>query len=369
MLNTYPGEVATATAAHERGSIDDITIMANPPTEKRRPRWLRWAVVLIPWLWFLVRDLHPLVEAAAILLPVLIGGAVGVVLLFGAYFRSLPLAALAASLTVLYLVAVLAPGRPVSAQPPIAETARFGSINLAQQFFTYNDLGFFVEDRELSVFFGTELQRTHDAELRTRFEHGLSDVAGEAANPSSLEPTLDVAGTYREDDFPSIGLYSDFPITILDDPISAQIPGGLPGFRAQLATDQGDIVVYALHVPRPGLGSGLFEVTLSEQNDMLEAIADAVEAEDLPVVVLGDLNIVDRGAAFDDFTDGLDDAMRSDRWARATRSRDLWHILLQLRIDHILISDGLCSANAQSPQLLLSNHDPVMVDIGPCAAN
>ena len=234
MLNTYPGEVATATAARERGSIDDITIMANPPTEKRRPRWLRWAVVLIPWLWFLVRDLHPLVEATAITLPLLIFVAVAAAMLFGAYFRSLPAAMLAISLVIFYMIAVLVPGRPISAEPAV-ETARFASINLAQQFFTDNDLGFFVQDRGLDIFVGTELQETHDEELRSRFDHALSDVAGEPANPASVA-ALDVAGTYREGDLPSVGIYSDFPITILDDPIADQIPGGLPGFRTQVAT-------------------------------------------------------------------------------------------------------------------------------------
>ena len=99
------------------------------------------------------------------------------------------------------------------------------------------------------------------------------------------------------------------------------------------------------------------------------AISRAIAEEELPVVVLGDLNVVDRGAAFSNLSDGMTDAMRTDRQAGPTRSADLWHTLLQLRIDHLLISSELCAASADSQRVLFSDHTPIHADIGPCSAN
>ena len=368
MLETYSGEVALPNAAPPREQVDDIRIFSDHPVarQRRRPQLL-WLIALVPWLWFLVEDFHSSLELIAILLPILTVGAAVLSLLLAAYFRSLPFFGLVISLTVFYVVAILLPGQPLDATTP-TETSRIASINLAQQFFTDNELGFFVFDREPDIFFGVELRETHDDELRTRYEYFATDVTGLDPDPPFVGPAS-LESSYRGADAPSIGLYSNFVIERLDDPMSNEVEGGLPGIRARVQTDHGPLIVYALHIPRPGTGDGVYEVGLGLQDEIVQAITRSIEAEEDPVVVVGDFNIVDRGPAFADLTSSLTDAMRTNRWAGPTRGRDFWHTLLQLRIDHILVSEGLCVADAQAPEVLFSDHTPVQADFGPCPSS
>ena len=346
-------------------SGDDIDVVVDD--ERRRPHWLRWLWLLLPWTWFVVRGLHQLFELVAILLPVLVVSATMAALLMAAWRRDRLFLGLMASLVLFYVVAIVLPGRPIESAVPV-ETTRFAAINVAQQWFSDNDVDYFVYDRAPEVFVGVELRETHDEVLRERYTHALTDLAGFPPNPEPADGTPDLQSTYRRNDFPSIGIYSNHEIVRLPDPIADRVEGGLPGFRAQVSTDQGDVIVYALHVPRPGRGSGIFEVELFSQDDILTAISDAIAAEELPVVVLGDLNIVDRGPGFAEFTEELTDAMRVERWAGPTRKRDLWHTVLQLRIDHLLMSSELCAVNAEARDALFTDHTPIQADIGPCPA-
>jgi hypothetical protein len=344
---------------------DDVAV--DPDGGSTRPPWLRWLWLLLPWTWFVVRGIHQVLELVAILLPILVVSAAAAALLMAAWRHDALFLGLFGSLLVFYVVAVVLPGRPIDSPVPEAST-RFAAINLAQQWFSDNDVGFFVLDREVEVFVGVELRETHDVILRERFDHALTDLSGFPPNPEPADGTPDLQSTYRRNDFPSIGIYSNHEIIRLPDPIADRVEGGLPGFRAQIATDQGDVVVYALHVPRPGRGTGVFEVRLSDQDEILRAISDAISAEELPVVVIGDLNIVDRGPTFGDFTAELTDVMRIDRWAGPTRKRDLRHTVLQLRIDHLLVSTDLCATNAETRNVLFTDHTPIQADIGPCPA-
>lgn len=328
-------------------------------------RGLRWLVPLAPWAWFLIRGLHPIMEVVAILLPILLVAVGLVALLLGAYRRDVMFVATFVSLTLMMFVAVVLPGRPTSSAVP-PETTRYVAFNLAQQWFTDNDVDFFAHANEPDVFVAVELRETHDQILRERYENAISDVAGFDADPTPPEGITPVEGTYRENDFPSIAIFSDFDIVRLSDPIANAVDGGLPGIRAQVSTEQGDVIVYALHVPPPGRGSEVYQVGASTQAELVDAVAEAVSREELPVVVLGDLNIVDRGPNFANLSGDLTDVMRVDRWAGPTRSRDLWHTLLRLRIDHLLVSDELCGTGAEARSVLFSDHSPIQADVGPC---
>ena len=365
MAQTYSGEVTLRTEAAPQLESEGISILPDPPEAKADETKLRyrWALVFAPWAWFIVRGLHSWLEVIAILLPVLTVVGAGLALLLAAYRRSAVLAALSASLLLLFAVTTFLPGRPVNGPQPV-ETSQFASTNLASQWFSDNEIGFFVYDQEPDVLVGIELREPHDIELRSRFTNGVSDIID---TPNLSGP--DFAGTYRENSLPSIGIYTDLPMEVLEDPIADTIPGGLPGFRVRVSTETSDVIVYALHVPRPGPGSGLYEVTPPELHAMVDALADAVEAEELPVVVMGDLNLVDRGPGFQRLTENLSDAMRADRWADSTRTRDLWHTILKLRIDHVLVSPELCVADAIQDRVLFSDHDTIQANVGLCSAN
>jgi len=360
----------TSSIVEPQAEADDIQIFFDDEDQDSAEsrtfdsKW-RWATLVAPWLWFLVKGVHPWVEVAAILLPVLTVGAALGCLLLAAYRRSGLLLGLTLSLCLMTVVAVGLPRRPIESPAP-TESSRFAALNVARRWHSCNDIGYFLQIREVDVVVGTELSEPHDAELRERYEYAVSDLVGFDPVPEPVGGLVDLSETYRLNDGPSIGLYANFEIQLLEDPIRDDFAGGLPGFRALLKAPEGDIVVYALHIPRPGTGSADYEVSISEQRELVEAVTSAVEAEELPVVVLGDLNIVDRGESFDILSNQLRDVMRSNTWAPSTRESDVWHSLLQLRIDHLLIDRELCAMEVQAPAVFFSDHRPIQADIGPC---
>jgi hypothetical protein len=165
-------------------------------------------------------------------------------------------------------------------------------------------------------------------------------------------------------DGPSVGVYSRLPLRVLDR-------GGadLPGMRLEVDGRDGPFLLYGLHVPRPWYtadGSG-YQATLAEHHRILTALAARIAAERQPVVVLGDLNMPDRGRDYRQLlqTSHLVDAMR-DRGTRFS-SVGKWTPLL-LRIDHALVSSGWCGDDAGQLELPGSDHRGIGVTVGPCAA-
>lgn len=355
--------------------VDDITILPDPPPAilddtpsvavLDRRRHLRWLLPVVPWIWFVIRGFHPWFEPVAILLPALAAASIVATTLLAAFYRSTLFALLSISTAVFLLAAIALPRSPVSSDAPTTSSS-FVSLNVAQQWFSYNDVDWFVQQENPDVFFGIELPEPHDRILRERFTHAISDLTGFPADPVPVgtRPTLE--GTYRENDGPGIGLYSQYPLRLLEDPIADQVAGGLPGFRAIVELPDGDVVLYALHVPRPGNGSDIYQASVSLQHQIVHSTAEAISNEELPVIVMGDLNLVDRGALYGRLTEDLADVMRSDGWAAPTRAGDFWHTFLQLRIDHLLISPELCAMDAQADTVFFSDHRPVQANIGPC---
>jgi endonuclease/exonuclease/phosphatase family metal-dependent hydrolase len=79
----------------------------------------------------------------------------------------------------------------------------------------------------------------------------------------------------------------------------------------------------------------------------------------LPVVMLGDLNLTPYAPPFDRLLrDGrLHDAMRGRGWQPTWRA-GFWP--LALRIDHVLVSPGLCVEEATVGPAVGSDHRPVL---------
>ncbi len=345
---------------------EDNTAESNQaPNPNGRRRHLRWLLLLTPWLWFPLRGVHPWMEIVAVLIPVLTASAILLTVLVAAFRRSWLGLALAGSLLIFLVTAIALPRAPLSAAEP-SDSTRFAAINVARRWFSSNDVGFFIYDQEPGVFFGSELSESHHEELSGRYDNSIVDLLGLPPDPSPVEGARDLADTYRLNDAPSIGVYSDFDIELLEDPIADEVAGGLPGFRVRVDLPEGEVILYALHIPRPGTGSGIYEVGPGEQRDIVDAIARSISAEELPVIVMGDLNVVDRGSSYQHLTSDLWDVMRLDSWAGPTREGDLWHTLLQLRVDHLLISEELCAMDPQAPAVFFTDHRPIQADIGPC---
>lgn len=345
------------------GVTDETRPAGRLSNLSRVPWWI--PVALVPWAWFLVRSVHPSMELVAIILPLILLAAFPVTVGLALARRQPHWLIVSGSLALLFVLAVIMPWRPTNGPAPTS-SIRVSTMNAGLYFFSDNDAGYFINRREPDLFVGVELTEAHDTEFRSRFPNAVSDILPlerQQQNEEGLQPDGD---TYRRHGLPSIGVYSTLDFEVLDDPIADDFPGGLPGYRLQVATDDGPVIVYALHIPRPVSGSGPYELGASDHVALVEAIADAVEQETSPVIMLGDFNAIDRGQSYRRLTENLVDSIRHSGWAVPTADRAIPWSLIFARLDHVLMSDDLCSTNAFSEDTRFSDHRPLVADIGPC---
>jgi endonuclease/exonuclease/phosphatase (EEP) superfamily protein YafD len=289
----------------------------------------------LPWAWFPLRDLLGTVgDSVAIVLPVLVGLVAAAALVIGRRRGVLP----AASALLAGTVAVVAPWAPADAGTAAGTSAvTVASANVTSMPGTLPALRGVSAD----VLVVVENDQCVDAGLALAYPHHLF-ATGRA-------------------DVPSVGLYSRFPIRLL------QPPGpGLPGVRVAVDAPS-PFVLYGLHVPRPWwTGRGDDQDTPAEHHQLVAAVAARVAREPGPVVVAGDLNSTDRGRDYRLLIDDTElvDAMR-DGWAGPT-SVTKWRAFL-LRIDHLLVGPGWCGDAPRRFALAGSDHDGITATIGPCA--
>ncbi|MCM2311431.1 MAG: endonuclease/exonuclease/phosphatase family protein [Steroidobacteraceae bacterium] len=95
------------------------------------------------------------------------------------------------------------------------------------------------------------------------------------------------------------------------------------------------------------------------RDEALQGAAQLVLAADLPVVMLGDLNLTPDAPMFERLVGqaGLRDVMQGRGWQPTWRA-GFWP--LALRIDHILVSPGLCVEAAAVGPPIGSDHRPVV---------
>jgi endonuclease/exonuclease/phosphatase (EEP) superfamily protein YafD len=139
----------------------------------------------------------------------------------------------------------------------------------------------------------------------------------------------------------------------------------LRGARLEVDGPGGQFVLYAVHArsPNPFLAEG--GTSPSRHRSDLEALLDEALSEDLPVVIVGDLNLSDRQSLYRSFDHHLVDAMRVEGAGPTARS---WYLRpLLLRIDHIFTSEGWCAQEPTRFDVADSDHRGVAVEVGPCA--
>ena len=129
---------------------------------------------------------------------------------------------------------------------------------------------------------------------------------------------------------------------------------GLPSLAGVVDTGEQRIRFLGLHTHWP-LTPGL----AAARDEALQGAAQLASAADLPVVLLGDLNLTPDSPAFERLIDQaeLRDVMRGRGW-RPTWLASFWP--LALRIDHILVSSGLCVEHAEVGPPIASDHRPVV---------
>lgn len=276
----------------------------------------------------------PVVDVAAILLPLLVVAVV--VPALGAAIarrRATPLV-LAASTLLAGAVAVLGPWRPVDAGPV--------------------EGGFVVAGANVDGS-GAPLAalRAVDADVW---------VVGEVSR--AVEDELGDAYPHHEGggEAPHVAVFSRYPLRLLEE-----AGPDLPGQRYEVAGPDGPFVLYALHVPRPWVfgasSEGDYQVGVDEHQRIVERLAARVAAETRPAVVVGDLNSTDRGRDYRTLTRATVDAMAATTGGPTSVGK--WRLLLA-RIDHVLVTPGWCGDDARRAGLPGSSHRLVTARVGPC---
>jgi vancomycin resistance protein VanJ len=304
-------------------------------------------VVLAPWAWFAVRGLHPWLDLVAITLPVLVVVATAVVALAVVATRCWWGCAVVASLLAFGATSVVGPWRP-QAGPPPQRPLVLVSANVSHP-----------EDRATAEIVHRSLLAT-GADVLVTVE--LRPVLAELlAQDFPYRAT-----SLRSDQFdppPAVGIFSRYPVT--DVRSDAR---DVPGARAIVHGPGGDVMVYAVHVPKPSLSPSSYSVGFRRHDQLDAAVAASAAREALPVVIAGDLNTSDRTIGYRRFTSRFVDAARTG-WAGPTsvKASPLWR-LLALRVDHVFLSRSWCAAGAGHRPLAGSDHRAVRVEIGPCVA-
>jgi endonuclease/exonuclease/phosphatase (EEP) superfamily protein YafD len=298
---------------------------------------------LVPWGWFLVRDRDPLLDLVAIGLPVIVAAVVAVSVLTSLLVRRWPPVVVTTSWLVFGMATIVGPWVPLGgAAPP-------GGIRVvaANTFGRHTDAGAVAEEltrRRAEVAVISELDWSLDELLSARYRRAVrSEPVGSAT-------------------WPEVGAYTDLPVTDLGLPPEL---AGQAGVRLRVDGPDGPFVLYGLHLERPTLGrsDGTY-ASVRRHASIIDALHDAVAAEELPVVVAGDLNLVDRTSGYRLLTSVLDDAMRSG-WVRPTARKRITLPLLG-RVDHVLMPAGWCSTDAAIFTLTGSDHQALAATIGPC---
>ena len=189
-----------------------------------------------------------------------------------------------------------------------------------------------------------------------------------ARNPADVVVVQELTSAWAE----QLGGLVDYPygqLLVREDPygiavLSRRPPGsvrpadfagdGLPSLVAQLEIGGRTLMILGLHTHWP-----LLPRLARARDESLHRVAKLIRDEGLPAVALGDLNLTPYSPVYARFLGeaGLRDAMDGHGW-KPTWQAGFWP--LALRIDHVLVSPGLCVEHAEVGPDIGSDHRPVI---------
>ena len=94
---------------------------------------------------------------------------------------------------------------------------------------------------------------------------------------------------------------------------------GTPALRLRVERPGAPFVLHAIHAPNP-----LYQTTFEDQERLAKALVRVMEAEAVPAVVVGDLNLTDRAEGYRVLEASMRDAMRAGSWPADTYRLHLW---------------------------------------------
>jgi endonuclease/exonuclease/phosphatase (EEP) superfamily protein YafD len=294
-------------------------------------KWIGPAILsAVPWAWFAIRDVGPAMDAVAFALP--LGSAILAIGTMGLGILSrMRIALVSLSLAVFTVVVVVAPRLAQPSPPPIAPF-RLVSVN---------------------TFLGNEWTLTAARTLAAQLPDVL--VAVETSQPMRVALRLSIPA----DHWAQLGnqiVFARWPVT---EPLPIPGVSQATAMRVEVARPGLPFVLYAVHLPNP-----LNEISFSAHAAMIERLLQSAQGEHLPVILAGDFNMTDRSTSYRALDGAMRDAMRSS-FAATTYDRWQW-ALLQLRIDHVFVSDQLCDMDGSTFTVPGSDHDALEVDLGAC---
>jgi endonuclease/exonuclease/phosphatase (EEP) superfamily protein YafD len=296
----------------------------------------------VPWAWFAVRDLSVVMEVVAVLLPVLVAG-VAITLVGVAVGTSRPdFLAAAGSWVAFGVTAVVLPWLPHSTGTPVQTSPTIAVANVFADNQRPADAVRDLMEIDADVLVVPEARITFDVLLKSHYRFAARFPWGGAAT----------------------SVYSRLPLTELPRPEGLFDPTRYVRVRVEASTP---FTLWALHLPRPWLiPKGTFQMRPGGHARTISAFVRAIDAEQGPVVVAGDLNLTDRGRGYRKMTAHLDDAMSSIRGARS-EVKPLYRPLL-LSIDHILEPPDWCADRAGRFSISGSDHRGISARVGPCVS-
>jgi endonuclease/exonuclease/phosphatase (EEP) superfamily protein YafD len=285
-------------------------------------------------MWFAVRGTWPPLDIIAIAVPLL--GCAGLVLFGLVSARTGRLPPLVAGLSIFSVAAasVVLPRLPQE-QPRPTQPVRIAAANVLG--------GNPQPERAAAVLAGRDV----DVLVMIEAHNGVA-AAVEAS--TTLPEKLD-AGQFS--------VISRWPLTRLPPAAAA---GEVPRLRLRIERPGAPFVLRVIHAPNP-----LYETTFEQQEALAAHIVETAEAEQLPAVVVGDLNLSDRAEGYRIITRSMRDAMRAGSWPGDTYRLHVWRALL-LRIDHMFVPNGWCAADAGTFEVPGSDHRGIEATVGPCPA-
>ena len=309
----------------------------DPPSRGRRARRLLpiAVAVVVPWGWFVVRDIGGPLDAVAVGLPLIGATAIlssaVVAVIVG---RAWPVVA-GTSVLVVCSVAVIGPRLPRAVAPP-DPGIRLLMANVWEANPTLDAVAPSMLARDADIVIAAEMP-----------DDAFYERTTVAATEAGLSETVHGA---------QLAVWSTFPMRPL-----AGI--GLPlarVMRVGVDAPGTPFVLYVVHAPNP-----LRETSFTDQRRFTDVLLDAIAREHRPVVVAGDMNMSDRVVSYRSMEAELTDAMEAGTLGRTTYVRGWWPTLL-LRIDHIFIDPTWCAADPTTVTIAGSDHRGVEAVIGPC---
>jgi endonuclease/exonuclease/phosphatase (EEP) superfamily protein YafD len=159
------------------------------------------------------------------------------------------------------------------------------------------------------------------------------------------------------------GVYSTYPLDKRTSPLG--IGSQVVRVVVQAPTP---FMLYAIHLPRPQVSwnGGANTATFAAQRADVLQLDHLVDAETMPTVIAGDLNLPDRSFGYRELSKDRLDVGRVGNWADTSYAGSLSWTALQLRIDYILAPSSWCAAKSGGFDITGSDHHGVVADVGTC---